>query len=248
MPVEEWSSPWLFLYPESIAEICDLHYCLIKVTEVLMGTMMWVPDKDIAPLHLQSPLTSSYKGVFHPSFTFSKQWRPRQVPYVSLSGRRHIGTRSSLGVNGWKGTLKTEEPIQIRSTKVAPLSCMCFKLQRHCCEHTAKDVAETGPVNSRSPAIFLAASYYIDQGIVMLNNCITCAFLNTKHWNTESLQPHWDLIYKEVKCFFGFVMFCFVFLFKCSENHSIPDLDWNPSLTNTGCLAVSQQVGVVSWS
>lgn len=49
-----------------------------------------------------------------------------------------------------------------------------------------------------------------------------------------SLQPRWDLIYNKVNRFFSF---------KCSKNHSILGSNWNPSLTKTGSLTVSQQVG-----
>lgn len=55
------------------------------------------------------------------------------------------------------------------------------------------------------------------------------------HIKISSLQPRWDLIYNKVNRFF--------FSFKSSENHSILDSNWNPSLTKTGSLPVSQQVG-----
>lgn len=66
-------------------------------------------------------------------------------------------------------------------TKVAPLPCTHFKLQMHSVSTLQRAVAETGPVKIRSPAVFLAPSYYINRGIVMLNNCIAYAFLNAKH-------------------------------------------------------------------
>lgn len=55
------------------------------------------------------------------------------------------------------------------------------------------------------------------------------------HIKISSLQPRWDLIYNKVNRF--------SFSFKSSENHSILDSNWNPSLTKTGSLPVSQQVG-----
>lgn len=68
-----------------------------------------------------------------------------------------------------------------KGTRVVPLPCVHLKLQMHFREHTAKGHGRAGPINVRSPAVFLTPSYPISPGTAMLNNCIAYAFLTAKH-------------------------------------------------------------------
>lgn len=122
MSVKDWSHSWLFLYPESIAEICDLYYLsvawLIKVTDILMGTITWAPRSGewLSSTCCHSLLPATRQSSILLSSPVSND-NIDLVVHCPPQDQRHRDTHLSQGGNRWTGMLKAEEPILVISSQ-----------------------------------------------------------------------------------------------------------------------------------
>lgn len=121
MSVKDWSHSCRFLYPESIAEICDLYYQWPGSSRWQIfswGPLHEHPDQGyVSPPPAVTPLLPATRESSIPLSSPVSNDDIDLVVHCPSQDRRHRDTHLSRGGNRWTGMLKAEEPILVRQAQ-----------------------------------------------------------------------------------------------------------------------------------